>query len=75
MVMTLEDTKRAAIGSKLADMKEVQNLLIENEQLFLGQVTDSEIRDRLQKMLEDDQKNIGILDTVMVQYGVKSEPK
>jgi hemerythrin superfamily protein len=75
MVMTLEDTKRTAIGSKLADMKEVQNLLIENEQLFLGQVTDSEIRDRLQKMLEDDQKNIGILDTVMVQYGVKSEPK
>jgi hypothetical protein len=26
-------------------------------------------------MLKDDQKNLGILDTVIVQYGVKGEPK
>jgi hemerythrin superfamily protein len=75
MAMTLEDTKRTAIASKLADMKEIQNLLIENEQVFISEINDPEIRDRMRKMLEDDQKNIGILDTVMVQYGVKSEPR
>ncbi|WP_316435115.1 hemerythrin domain-containing protein [Leptolyngbya sp. NK1-12] len=36
---------------------------------------DEEIRQRLQDMLEDDRKNMGILETVIVQYGVKGEPK
>jgi hemerythrin superfamily protein len=75
MVMNLEDTKRTAIASKLADMKEVQNLLISNEQKLISAVNDDEIRDRLRKMLDDDQKNLGVLDTVIVQYGVKGEPK
>jgi hemerythrin superfamily protein len=75
MVMNLEDTKRTAIASKLADMKEVQNLLISNEQKLISTVNDDEIRDRLRKMLDDDQKNLGVLDTVIVQYGVKAEPK
>jgi len=26
-------------------------------------------------MLESDQKNLGVLDTVIVQYGVKGQPK
>ncbi len=26
-------------------------------------------------MLDDDHKNLGILETVMVQYGVKGEPR
>lgn len=75
MVMTLDDTKRMAIASKLADMKELQNLLIANEQRFISEVADDDIRDRFRDMLNDDQKNIGILDTVIVQYGVKSEPR
>ncbi|UBF25849.1 hemerythrin domain-containing protein [Kovacikia minuta CCNUW1] len=75
MVMSLEDTKRTAIGSKLADMKEIQNLLISNEQGLISAINDSEVRDRLTKMLEDDRKNLGIIDTVIVQYGVKAQPK
>ncbi len=75
MVATLDDTKRSAIGMKLADMKVLQQLLIDNEQLFLQQSTDTEIRDRFRKMLEDDQKNMGVLDTVIVQYGVQSQPE
>jgi hemerythrin superfamily protein len=74
MVMNLDDTKRSAIASKLADMKELQNLLIENEQMFLSACNDQEICDRFRDMLNDDQKNMGILDTVIVQYGVKGEP-
>ena len=75
MVTTLDDTKRSAIAGKLADMKALQNLLIANEQRFLQECSDSEICDRFRDMLRDDQKNIGILDTVIVQYGIKSEPK
>lgn len=75
MVLTLDDTKRLAIASKLADMKALQNLLIANEQKFIAASTDSDIAKRFQDMLEDDQKNLGVLDTVLVQYGVKAEPK
>ena len=75
MVSTLDDNKRLSIATKLADMKALQNLLISNEQQFIQDCTDDDIRKRLQDMIEDDKKNLGVLDTVIVQYGVKSEPK
>lgn len=75
MSIALEDSKRTAIASKLANIKEVQNLLISNEEKLMSACSDQDICDRLGKMLEDDRKNLGILDTVMVQYGVQSEPK
>lgn len=75
MVSTLDDTKRTAIASKLADMKAIQNLIISNEQMLLNACGDKDICDRVRDMLNDDQKNLGVLDTVIVQYGVKAEPK
>lgn len=75
MVSSLDDVKRNAIAVKLADLKLIQQLIIENEQLFLRESTDSEISDRFRKFLEDDQKNLGILETTIVQYGVHGEPK
>jgi len=75
MSVTLEDTKRTAIAVKLADMKATQNLLIANEKALIEACPDPEISHRLQDFLRDDQKNLGILDTVIVQYGVKAEPK
>lgn len=75
MVTTLDDAKRMAIATKLADMKEVQALSIAAEQSLMAACNDNEIRERLQDMLKDDQKNMGILETVIVQYGVKGEPK
>ncbi len=75
MVSTLDDIKRLSIATKLADMKVIQNLLINNEQRFIQDCTDDDIRVKLQDMLEDDRKNLGVLDTVIVQYGVKGEPK
>jgi hemerythrin superfamily protein len=75
MVATMDDTKRKAIAMKLADMKAVQELLIANEQKFISATTDSELVKRFQEMLKDDQKNLGVLETVIVQYGVQSEPK
>ena len=75
MVATLDDTKRSAIAVKLADVKVLQQLLIENEQQFLKEVNDPEVRDSIQNMLNDDQKNMGILETVIGQYGIQAEPK
>jgi hemerythrin superfamily protein len=75
MVMTLDDTKRMAIATKLADIKAVQELLIANDQKFISATTDSEMVKRFQDMLKDDQKNLGVLETVMVQYGAQSQPK
>ncbi len=75
MVATLDDTKRNAIATKLADLKALQELIIENDQSFLKQSTDSEISKRFQDILKDDQKNVGILDTVIIQYGIHAEPK
>ncbi|MEG4226989.1 hemerythrin domain-containing protein [Microcoleus sp. N9_B2] len=75
MVATLEDTKRQAIATKLADMKALQNLLIANEQLFINSCNDSELAQRFRDMLEDDRKNLGVLETTIIQYGIQSEPK
>ncbi len=75
MVVTLDDTKRSAIAMKLADMKAIQELIIQNEEQILNEITDSEIRDRIRKMIEDDRKNKGVLETVNVQYGIQAEPE
>jgi hemerythrin superfamily protein len=74
MVTTLDDTKRSAIAIKLADMKAIQNLIIENEEQLIRQVNDQEIAQRLRDFLESDRKNLGILETVIGQYGIQAEP-
>ncbi len=76
MVGTMTDQKRSAIAEKLADIKAIQNLLIANEQQLLQECSDKkDLRSRLEEMLEDDQKNLGIIETSIVQYGVPSEPR
>lgn len=75
MVATLDDTKRSAIAQKLAGMKAIQQLLIQNEEQLITEVKDQEISGRLQNFLEDDRKNLGILETVIGQYGIQAEPE
>lgn len=75
MPATLDDQKRSAIAEKLADIKAIQNLIIDNEQQFLSQCSDNHLRNRLEDMLEDDQKNLDIVETAITQYGIQAEPK
>ncbi|MBD2459551.1 hemerythrin domain-containing protein [Oscillatoria sp. FACHB-1407] len=75
MTVTLDDTKRMAIATQLAEMKALQQMLITNEQRLMDAISDNDIHQRLQTMLEQDQKNLGVLETVMIQHGVPSEPK
>lgn len=74
MPVQLEDNKRTAIAGKLAEMKAFQNLIIANEEILIQACADREISNRLEDFIRDDRKNLGIIDTVIVQYGVKAEP-
>ncbi|HCF26318.1 MAG TPA: hemerythrin HHE cation-binding protein, partial [Cyanobacteria bacterium UBA11049] len=52
MVVTLDDTKRSAIATELADLKALQQLLIANEEKLIPAVSsDKEISDRLNDFL------------------------
>ncbi|WP_375496847.1 hemerythrin domain-containing protein [uncultured Nostoc sp.] len=75
MVATLDDTKRNAIAVKLASLKALQQLVIENEQSLLKEGLDAEIADRIRNFINDDEKNLGVLETVIGQYGIQAEPK
>ncbi len=74
MVTMPLDTKRLAIGERLADLRAFQNLIISNEQKLIDACPYSDIRERLQNILSDDQKNLGMIETVIVQYGIQVEP-
>ncbi|MEH2141656.1 hemerythrin domain-containing protein [Nostoc sp.] len=75
MVATLDDTKRNAIALKLADLKALQQLVIEKEQLFLKEGLDAEIADRIRNFINDDEKNLGVLETIIGQYGIQADPR
>ena len=75
MPATLTDQKRTAIAEKLAGIKAIQNLIIDSEQQFLSECSDDHLRKRLEDMLEDDQKNLDIVETAITQYGIQAEPK
>lgn len=75
MVSTLEQSKRATMAEKLADMRAIQNLIVDNEEVFINETSDQEIRDRLEDMLEDDRKNLEILETIITEFGIQSKPK
>ena len=81
MSVKLEDSqcqavslKASSIAIKLADMKAIQNLIIANDKILIESYADQEISNRLENFLRDDQKNLGIIDTVILQYGIKAEP-
>jgi hemerythrin superfamily protein len=50
-------------------------LLISTGEKLLQECNDSEISSRLSNMLQDDRKNMGIIETCIIQYGIQAEPK
>lgn len=73
MATTLDETKRQAIASRLATLKAIQNLIISNEQKLSSSVNDTEIRDRLQDMLRDDQQNLQVIENCISKFGVSAQ--
>ena len=56
-------------------MKLLQQLIIDNEERLLRECSDKEIANTLRKMVDDDRKNQGILETVLLQYGIHKDAK
>ncbi len=73
-LVTLADNKRTTIPVRLADMEATQNLLIAKESVLIEACHDRKIFNRLENILRDDETNVGIINTVIVQYGITSEP-
>lgn len=70
MVVTLDDTKRSAIATELADLKALQGLLIANEEKLLPAIgSDREISDRFNDFLRDDRENLGVIEEVITKFG------
>ncbi|WP_375473778.1 hemerythrin HHE cation-binding protein [uncultured Nostoc sp.] len=70
MVVALDDTKRSAIATELADLKAIQELLISNERKVLPAVSnDQEISKRLNDFLKDDQENLTVIEGVISKFG------
>lgn len=68
MVM-LDDSKRQAIATELADLKALQELLITTEQTLMPAVSsDSEIQERFNDFLKDDQENLRTIDAVLSSF-------
>ena len=75
MPVALQDKKRVGIASQLANMKAIQQQIIANEEKLLSTVRDVDIRDRFSNMLDDDRKNLGVLETTTIQYGNQADPE
>ncbi|MEH2072641.1 MAG: hemerythrin HHE cation-binding protein [Nostoc sp.] len=70
MVVALDDTKRSAIATELADLKAIQELLIANEKKVIPAVSnDREISQRLNDFLKDDQENLTVIEGVISKFG------
>lgn len=76
MTVTLDDTKRSAIATELADLKELQQLLISNEEKVIPAVSgDKEISDRLNDFLRDDRENLATIESVIAKFGGSVQPR
>ena len=76
MVATLDDTKRSAIATELADLKALQELLIATEQKLLPSVsTDKEIGDRFSDFLKDDQEDLTVIHSVLAKFEGSPQPR
>lgn len=68
-MVVMDDTKRQAIATELADLKALQELLIANEQKLMPAVSsDKEISDRLNDFLRDDQEDLAVIDSVLAKF-------
>ena len=68
-------TDTTNITTKLADYKLIQNVLIESAQKLISATDDQTIRERLEKMLDSDRKNLSSIDKAISQFGSTSEPR
>lgn len=75
MAATLDTTQKNALARKLADMKELQNLMISNEEKLLEATKGNErVTSSISDMLEDDRKSITAINDAITELEVTSDP-
>jgi hypothetical protein len=68
-------TDKTNLASKLADLKLIQNVLIECAQKLMTATDDDTIRERLSKIVESDRENLSYIDKAMAKFGEPVEPR
>ncbi|NJK54666.1 MAG: hemerythrin HHE cation-binding protein [Pleurocapsa sp. SU_5_0] len=68
-------TDQTNLATKLADLKLIQNVLIEYEQKLMTATNDQKIRERLEKMLESDRDNLSDIDKAIAKFGNTVQPR
>ena len=63
------------LATKLADLKLVQNVLIESGQKLMAATNDDTIRERLEKMITSDRENLSSIDKAIAKSGQIAEPR
>ena len=63
------------IANKLADLQLFQNVLIEAEQKLMAETSDDTIRERLEKMVRQDQENLGEIQKSVAKLGADADPR
>ena len=68
-------TDTTNLGTKLADLKLIQNTLIDCGQKLMTLTDDGTIRERLEKILDSDRQNLGYIDEAITQFGGDVQPR
>lgn len=68
-------TDTTNLTSKLADLKLIQNVLIECAQKLMKATDDDTIRERLEKILNSDRDNLSSIEKAISQLGSSSQPR
>lgn len=63
------------IATKLADLKLFQSVLIEMGKTLMTETPDETIKERLEKIVESDQENIGEIEKAIHKFGTKAESR
>ena len=68
-------TDTTNLATKLADLKLIQNVLIECGQKLMAATDDQTIRERLEKILDSDRENMSYIDKAISEFGNQAEPR
>ena len=68
-------TDKTNLATKLADLKLIQNVLIDCGQKLMAITEDKTIRERLEKILDSDRENIKYIEEAIAKFGDSVQPR
>ncbi|MEO0835124.1 MAG: hemerythrin HHE cation-binding protein, partial [Cyanobacteria bacterium J06642_3] len=63
------------LATKLADLKLIQNVLVDCGQKLMTLTDDQTIRERLEKILDTDRKNLKYIEEAITKFGDTAQPR